>query len=238
MNTKTIIILTTLCPAFCFGQSNVVYYGVNSNALNVAFVDTNLSKKVQSAIVADLRVCLQEWGKTSELRLRQGKDSVGYLDNFQQCPHYPGAIKFPENVISNATVGLALRVPKDLSDAYTNAFAFAAANAFVKLISSNGFVNTLMPANISQYILYEQYKAEDYVTDFQDLKKTFVEVAFLQPSVLGLVKTGMSVTPSNSLLLRLPGYLNDPLGPSPILTMFPAIWHDGKWKIYYNADWD
>ncbi len=51
----------------CHGQGNVVYYGVNSNAINVAFEDANLSASAKEAITADLRVCLSEWGKGTHL---------------------------------------------------------------------------------------------------------------------------------------------------------------------------
>jgi hypothetical protein len=145
MNTKSVVSLTILCSAVCFGQSNVVYYGASSNALNVVFVDTNLSKKVQSAIVADLRICLMGWGREGELYLRDKDDSVGYLSFGRRCPHYPSDIKFPKNIVSNGTAGVALQIPKELSDAYTNAFKFAAANA------------KYPPGNIAQLCLGERF---------------------------------------------------------------------------------
>ena len=113
----------------CHGQSNVVYYGVHSNAISLAFADTNLSESAQSAITADLRICLSEWGKRSELYMRNKGESIGYLYNFKSSPHYPEDISFPREIVSNGVSDLALQIPKALSDAYTNAFAFAAANS-------------------------------------------------------------------------------------------------------------
>ena len=69
MKALTVLIAAMLCACHCYGQSNVVYYGVNSNAISLAFVDTNLSESAKSAITADLRMCLSEWGKTSEFDL-------------------------------------------------------------------------------------------------------------------------------------------------------------------------
>ncbi|HOE62110.1 MAG TPA: hypothetical protein PK576_10780, partial [Kiritimatiellia bacterium] len=134
MNIKKTVSLSVLFVSvllqvdLCYGQSNVVYYGANSNAISLAFADTNLSESAKSAITADLRVCLSEWGK-GELRMRIKGDSVGYIDNPTHCPHYPEDIEFPENVVPSGAAGLALHIPKKLSDAYTNAFAFAAANS-------------------------------------------------------------------------------------------------------------
>jgi hypothetical protein len=71
MNTKSICfpvllisVLLSTCP--CVGQSNVVFYGTNASSISVLFVDTNLSASAKASIVADLQVCLGEWGKMSE----------------------------------------------------------------------------------------------------------------------------------------------------------------------------
>jgi hypothetical protein len=48
--------ITMLRVPYCVGQSNIVFYGANSNALGVAFVDTNLSVSARTAIIADLQV--------------------------------------------------------------------------------------------------------------------------------------------------------------------------------------
>jgi len=114
--------------------------------------------------------------------------------------------------------------------------AFAAANAFVKLISSNGFVNTLTPANISQYILCEQYTAQDYITHFQRDKEGFERIKLFPPSVLGFRKSGLFPTPRKDLQLVFPSYLKDPGTPYLEWSGFPAIWHNGKWKLY-SGDW-
>jgi len=246
MKTKPVIFVITamLGTSHCIGQSNIVYYGTNSNALNVVFVDTNLSKKVQSAIVTDLRICLLEWGKKNELRLRNKGDSAGYLHNSDTCPHYPESIDFPKNIVSNGTAGVALQISKELSDAYTNAFKFAAANsnvvaaayAFVSLVTSNGFVDTLTPANVSHYFLGEKYKPEDYVTHAQDIKEFFERTQFFPPSILGFRQSGMFPTPQKELQLVIPGYFRSDNNPKLSLSGFPALWHDGKWK-FYIGDW-
>ncbi|HOO42045.1 MAG TPA: hypothetical protein PK653_11395 [Syntrophales bacterium] len=104
---KSLLITAMFCAFYCAGQSNIVYYGTHSNAISLAFADTNLSESAKSAITADLRVCLSEWGK-GELRMMNEGDYVGYIDNPTRCPHYPEDMEFPEKVVSNGVSGLGL----------------------------------------------------------------------------------------------------------------------------------
>ena len=162
MKALTVLIAAVLCACYCTGQSNVVYYGANSNAISLAFADTNLSESAQSAITADLRVCLSEWGKQSELYMRNKGESIGYLYNFKSSPHYPENITFPREIVPNGVSGLALQIPKALSDAYTNAFVFAAANSnivaaayeFVAFVSSTNFPGISSNA-LPNYIMFK-----------------------------------------------------------------------------------
>ena len=106
-----LLFISVLLVNQCHGQSNVVYYGAHSNSISVSFVDTNLSVSAKASIVADLQICLSEWGK-GELRLWNEGDYVGYIDNPTRCPHYPEDMEFPEKVVSNGVSGLALHIPK------------------------------------------------------------------------------------------------------------------------------
>jgi hypothetical protein len=242
MNTKSVVFFAmSLCSAYCFGQSNVVYYGANSNALNVVFVDTNLSKKAQTAIIADLRICLMGWGREGELYLRDKDDSVGYLSFGRRCPHYPEDIDFPKNIVSNGTSGVALQIPKELSDAYTNAFkfaaanakAFAAANAFVKFVSSTNFLN-IPPKTLPDYVLERDLTAAEIIANAQETIPALHEWNPYPPSVLGLkyLFVGPGAPAASNLFLRVPCAGEDKTEWS----SFPAIWHEGKWK-FCNWGW-
>ncbi|MCL2104392.1 MAG: hypothetical protein FWH21_04965 [Kiritimatiellaeota bacterium] len=241
MNTKSVVFVITamLCTFHCVGQSNVVYYGTNSNALDVVFVDTNLSQKAQSAIVADLRVCLLEWGKISELMLDGGDEPgvIGYLYNSKQCPHYPDDIEFPDNIVSNGTAGIALQIPKELSDAYTNAFkfaaananAFAAANAFVAFVSSTNFPN-IPPKVAPNYILRNDMTEKKVIANAQRIIADLCHQTYYPPSVLGFVYSSIGPAKKN-LWMNIP--CSSPLSYSDRKEWgyFPAIWHKGKWKF-------
>jgi len=220
----------------CHGQSNVVHYGVSSNSISVSFVDTNLSVSAKASIVADLQICLSEWGKASELDLGLYEPGViGYLYNPDKSPHYPEDIRFPRTLVTNSVSGLSLLIPKKISDAYTNAFAFADANSnivaaayeFVAFISSTNFLS-VTSNQVENYFLFNQATPQLYQLAFHDLTNSVHRLSHYQPSVLGFHYSSEGPAPTN-LWLYIPssspvcGYIE--WGPT------TAIWHDGKWKF-------
>ena len=225
----------------CTGQSNVVYYGANSNALNVMFVDTNLSQTAQSNIVSDLRLCLQEWGKTAELCLWDNEDTAGYLDLDSRSPHYPIAIDFPKDIVSNGTSGVALQIPRELSDAYTNAFAFvvaysnavAAAPVFVTFMSSTNFPG-IAPADLPNYLLAKNETPEELIANAQDNITELAKRTYYPPSILGFAcgLVGPGEPAVSNLWMRVPCSTID-YDDKKSWSEFPAIWHEGRWKISF-----
>jgi len=228
----------------CHGQGNVVYYGVNSNAINVAFADTNLSESAKSAITADLRVCLSEWGKATQFRL--GADDpafVAHLYNPKITPHYPETLDFPDDVVSSGAAGLALHIPKKLSDAYTNAFAFAAANSnivaaayeFVAYLSSTNFY-TVTSNEIVNIVLVKNATPDMYLLSFADTTNSLRKQTYYPPSVLSFNYSPNGPAVSNLWMLvpcSIPLRYMDGKG----WNAFPAIWHDNKWKIGIWDNW-
>jgi len=242
MKTKSAVFLVTtiFSISHCVGQSNVVYYGVNSNALDVVFVDTNLSPKAQSVIITDLRICLSEWGKTTEVRL--GADDpafVAHLYNPDRCPHYPEGIDFPDDIV-NTPNGFALQIPKELSDAYTNAFklvaanakACTAANAFIKFVSSTNFVN-LAPKALPNYLLEKGVTADEIIADAQESISQLRNQTYYAPSVLSFrhLAIGPGEPTSSNLWMYIPCSSALLYSDSQEWGCFPAIWHMGKWKF-------
>jgi hypothetical protein len=233
---------------YCVGQSNVVFYGANSNSLGVAFVDTTLSVPAKSAIVSDLQLCLRVWGKKSELIIGADEpDLAGYLNNSDTSPHYPEEIKFPGNVV-NGPNGLALQIPKALSDAYTNAFAFVAANSnivaaayeFVAFISSGNLASMSSNA-LPNYILFKNALA-----DANAESNAIVRLApriipdlcyqtYYTPSALGFYYSPEGPSATNL-------WLNIPCStlPSSMITEWsgmPVLWHGGRWVFCLWEDW-
>ena len=226
-----------LSTTICTGQSNVVFYGTDStNMLNVTFEDTGLSVYEKSAITADLRICLRNWGKEGEVRLQDNEGFAGYLYIGTTCPHYPEEMNFPNNIVDSPN-GLALQVPKALSDAYTNAFVFVAANAkkvkaayeFASFIASTNF-NNITPNQLSHYIHYNKLPQKGYIVGFSEIMSDLREQAYYLPSVLSFHYSAEGPDKKN-LWMYLPASsplsYHDSLGWNP----FPVLWHDGKWKI-------
>ncbi len=247
MNIKKTVSLSVLFVSvllqvdLCYGQSNVVYYGANSNAISLAFADTNLSESAKSAITADLRVCLSEWGK-GELRMRIKGDSVGYIDNPTHCPHYPEDIEFPENVVPSGAAGLALHIPKKLSDAYTNAFAFAAANSnivaaayeFVAFAASSNFMN-IASNTLPDYVILKNVTTNQVVSIAGEILTDLHDQTYYPPSILGFYYDQWGPETTN-LWMNIPCSI---LSHGNMLSWFTfhAIWHDGKWRFCMKAEW-
>ena len=232
--------LLQICP--CVGQSNFVYYGVATNSMSVAFADTNLSVSVCTSIVADLQICLQAWGKQSELDLGAYElGLVGHLYNPDKCPHYPEGIRFPRNLITNQTGALALKIPKTLSDAYTNAFAFAAANSnivaaayeFVAFVSSTNFVSISSNA-LPSYVVQKIMSTNDIIETAHEIISDLRKQTYYPPSLLGYYYSPKGPSASN-LWLSVPCSTHSPLGTD--WHPFPALWHEGKWRFCIWDNW-
>jgi hypothetical protein len=234
-------LIVMLRAPYCSGQSNAVFYGASSNSLGVAFVDTTLSASAKSAIVSDLQLCLREWGKQMQFRL--GADDpafVAHLYNPDLCPNYPENLDFPNHVI-NSPNGLALQIPKALSDAYTNAFAFATANSnivaaayeFVAFVSSSNFVS-LSSNVLPNYILDKNTTSNEIVADAQANISQLRHQTYYPPSVLGFEYSEIGPSSTN-LWLRVP--CSSPSGSGWVeWSPFAAVWHEGKWKFGFGYE--
>ena len=232
-----VFVTTMLRVSHCIGQSNVVFYGVNTNAIAVTFVDTNLSVSARASIVGDLQLCLQEWGKGTQFRL--GADDpafVAHLYNPDITPHYPETIDYPANVVSNGTAGFALQIPKKLSDVYTNAFAFASANSnivaaaydFVAFVASTNFAH--IPSNsLPDYIIFKNVQSNIVVCGAQTILSKVSQKVY-PPSILGFYYSTEGPSATN-LWVRIPQSVSS-YGGTVAGGVFPsAIWHENKWKF-------
>ena len=249
MKTTIVFIAVMLCACYCTGQSNVVYYGTNASLINVSFVDTNLSVSTKASIVADLQMCVNEWGKTSELDLGLYEPGViGYLYNPDKSPHYPEDIRFPRNLVTNNLSGLSLLIPKKLSDAYTNAFAFAAANSnivaaayeFVAFISSSNFV-FLSSNALPNYILFKN-KYSETITESNEIVRLASQIipglcyqTFYTPSILGFYYSPEGPSVSN-LWLNVPSSTH-PSTNTTEWSGYPILWYNGKWMFGSWNEW-
>ena len=216
-----------------FGQPYFLQWQTNS--INVAFADEGLPDSLKKSIVADLSLCFQGWAANAEIMLREKGESAGYMDYGTHNPYYRDGVVFPKNIITNSSGGIALQIPKTLSDTYTNAFAFADANSnivaaayeFVAFVSSTNFLS-VTSNQIANYFLFNQATPQLYQLAFHDLTNSVHGSSYYPPSVLGFHYSPEGPAPTN-LWLYIPssspvcGYIE--WGP------VTAIWHDGKWKF-------
>jgi hypothetical protein len=191
---------------------------------------------------------LQEWGKASELIIGADEPELaGYLNNFKTCPCYPETIEFPEGVVSGPN-GFALQIPQKLSDAYTNAFAFAAANSnavaaayeFVAFVSPSNLV-TLSTNALPNYIMFKNglpdanAESNAIVWLAPQIIPDLCEQTYHPPSILGFYYSGEGPATTN-LWMQVPES-------SPSAGGFvdwhsaTVLWHDGKWKFCVWSDW-
>jgi len=148
---------------------------------------------------------------------------------------------FPDNVVSNAASGLALQIPKALSDAYTNAFAFAAANSnvvaaayeFVAFVSSSNFAAIASNA-LPDYVMQKNMSTNDIIETAKEILSDLQEQTYYQPSLLGFYYSPRGPSASN-LWLSVPSSIHSPLGTEWL--PFPALWHEGKWRFCVWDNW-
>ena len=123
-----------------------------------------------------------------------GDNNGAYLDNPKRCPLYPPGLNFPDNINLVNTNKPALEVPKDLSDAYTNVFAFAAANSnivaaayqFASFVASPAFAD--LPHNeMPNYILEKDAPAAEIIAEAAETIEELGEQTYYPPSLLGFI---------------------------------------------------
>ena len=250
MKAPTVLITAMLCACYCTGQSNIVYYGTNASPISLAFADTNLSVSAKSAITADLRVCLSEWGKETYLSLDLGADEpglIGYLERPSISPHYPEDIDFPKGV-TNTPSGPALQITKALSDAYTNAFAFAAANSnivsaaydFVSFVSSSNFPCISSNA-LPNYIMFKNAlpdanaESNAIVNLAPQIMPDLCEQTYYPPSILGFTHSPEGPAATN-LWMQVPNS-SPSAGGGKDWGKTTVLWHDNKWRFCVWLDW-
>ena len=228
-----------LGTTICIGQNNPIFYGTNSNALNVVFIDTNLASSAKLAIIADLRICLKDWGKESERMGPAGNNNpevVGYLSPLSRCPLYPDGLDFPKKLVDGPN-GISLQVPQELSDAYTNVFTFVVANTnivtaayeFARFISSTNF-NNIAPNQLSDYVHFNKLPPEGYLVGFSEIMSDLREQSYHLASVLSFHYSAEGPDNTN-LWMYIPTSSQPSYSTELNWNTLPALWHNGKWKL-------
>ncbi len=231
-----------LCRLAYPGQEYSLHWRANN--VRLAFSDENLPPGIMESIAADLQLCFRGWATNAQIMVREEAGSAGYIDYGSKNPYFLEGVTFPNNLLDDATTGLALEIPKPLSDAYTNAFAFAAANSnivaaayeFVAFVSSDDFAANATADTIQNYVLVKDMTSQYYETDFPGIVEgLFQYPRYYPPSLLGFRHSANGPCASN-LYMTLPAKTNPGHGYDEWMGI-PAIWHDGRWKICLGYEW-
>ena len=229
-----------------FGQPYFLQWQTNS--INVAFADEGLSDSLKESIVADLSLCFQGWAANAEIMLREKGESAGYMDYGTHNPYYRDGVVFPKNIITNSSGGIALQIPKTLSDTYTNAFAFAAANSnivaaayeFVAFVSSTNFPGMSSNA-LPDYIMFK-----NALPDANAESNAIVNLApqiipdvcgqtYYPPSILGFTYSSDGPAATN-LWMQVPNS-SPSAGGGKDWGKTTVLWHENKWRFCVWLDW-
>jgi len=214
--------------------NHTLYYGANSNTLGVAFADTTLSISNQTLIVADLNKCLQSgWGQRAEFGMENNDPTFdAHLSYPDQSPFYE---PFPDDIVATPN-GHALRVSEEVSDDYTDFFAFFATNAnivatghaFVEFLNSTNFP-AIQANDIPQYYL-ARYKTDvELIANARGFFASYTNSIYYTPSILNFNYAEFSTMPgTNYFYMAIP---DASLERSNSFSKTPAIWHDGRWKL-------
>jgi len=246
MKMKTIPALSlTLIMALNASAYDMV---VGTNHFDVVFENASTPSTLQDFIVADVQRCYEAWGTNVEIRASRATTHVMriYPPVFMG-PYYledPSvqrrSIYVPKDIVTNSVGQLSLIVPSTLIQKYADGLDFKtnhlvqvqAADAFVDFLSSPEFAN-VTSNQVSNYILYKDLPPQGYLENGDSFVKDLSDQMYFRPSILGFTYSDRGPDATN-LWVFVPVIPRIRTAMSSF-DVFPAIWHDGKWKFSF---WD
>ena len=232
-NPCSVLCAFILGATLCHAQNHTLYYGANSNALDVAFADTTLSVSNQTLIVADLNQCLQsDWGK--QVEFWTGNDDPAFVANLSYPRRNLFYEPFPRDIVATPN-GHALHISKEVSDSYNTLFGFFADNtnivttgyAFVEFLSSTNFPN-IQATDWPNYYL-ARYKTDAEVIALAPRHiPAIANYTFFPPSILNFnyVEYTTTMPGTNYFVMAIPISSS-----RSYFSKIPAIYHDERWKL-------
>jgi len=221
---------------------------VGTNHLDVVFENASTPSQVKDFIVVDVQRCYDAWGTNVTIEPNLPMRHGSYLRaNVFMGPYYiedPSvqrkSIYVPEDIVTNSVGKLSLKVPSVLIQKYSEAFVFKtnnldkvqAADAFVDFVSSSAFAN-ISSNQVSDYIMYKDLLPQEYLENSESFVRDLSDQMYFHPSILGFAYSDRGPDATNlwafiPVMPRIRTALSS-------FDVFPAIWHDGKWKFCF---WD
>ena len=233
-----IITLIAFCHALCVAQTVTI----GTNTLGIIFVDDTLSLLQKEAIVADMQMCVDNpWGDRADVytyaEWNIKSEVIGDVSFGTETYAYKG-LNYPRNIYTNNAGVYSLKVPQTLSDAYTNAFVFAAANSnivaaaseFVSFIAYSNMVENVSSNTIINYVHVSGVSSDKYELAFEGIMEEYFDhMIYYPPSILGFFYDGTATNVSNIKMRLLRADLMN--GSYFEFDDKNAIWIDNRWKL-------
>lgn len=205
------------------------------------FEDSSLSISNQHRIADDI-VMIRAFGVTSEINNDpiDGFDGYIYDDNIDDPPYFDPGLEFPRYFKTINSTN-ALFIPRKLSDAYTNAFAFLdsdtnmflSAHLFVEAFASNRLDST--PSNqIYRLVYYPNASPQRYELKRDRIVNDLKCQTYGHPSALSFHQTGPGTNrfPHAATWMRVPALWRSEFYNKEVISIFHAFWYDGMWRLY------
>ena len=219
---------------------------IGTNHFDVVFENVSTPSSLKDFIVEDVQRCYEAWGTNVVIQPNLPVRNGSYLRaNVFMGPYYmenlyAEDLNVPEDIVTNTTGQLALKIPSILIQRYAEGFVFKtnhlaqvqAADAFVDFVTSATFAN--IPSNqVSNYFMVKDATPQTYLDSSETIIQGLTSSDFFAPSILGFTYNDRGPDATN-LWVLIP-VISKARTTQSSFDVFPAIWHDGRWKLSF---WD
>lgn len=186
---------------------------------------------------------VRSFGVNSRIVFKPVDGFDGFIkdENIEDSPYFNSeSLKLPcyFNVVNSTNM---LVISKNLSDAYTNAFAFLDSNTNLYL-SVRPFIESLtaerldiLPSNdVWRIVYYEDVNPAVYALARDEIVRSLKKQQYGFPSALSFHQTlpGTNGFPHSATWMRVPCLNWSSFDHKFLISVFHAFWYDGMWRLY------
>jgi hypothetical protein len=219
---------------------------VGTNHLNLAFENPNTPVILQDFIFNDIQRCYSAYGtNVGVVTYSSGVSSLEakHVAEGPYCADDSRRARLPRTVETRTNGTFAVEIPVWLISKYAEAYVFKtnnlakvqAADNFVDFLGSADFPNISSNA-VKNYILYDLTNDNEYAEMAAEIIASGMSNIHYRPSILGFSYMDDYGPAGTNLFVRIP--VKGKYSASSNYYVFPAIWHDGRWKICLWSDWE
>lgn len=219
---------------------------VGTNHFDIVFENVSTPSSLKNFIVEDVQRCYEAWGTNIEIRSSRASTHVMriyspvFMGPYYMEDLYAEGLGVPEDIVTNTTGQLALKIPSVLIQKYSDGFIFKtnhlvqvqAADAFVDFVSSSAFAS-ISSNQVSNYFMVKDATPQTYLDSSETIIQDIASCDFFAPSILGFTYNDRGPDATN--LWVLVPVISKTRTAQSSFDVFPAIWHDGRWKLSF---WD